>query len=829
MSRRAASRKTRALGLWDRWESLESRVVLSLTIQLDYSYDSAGFFTSHPQAKTILQEAAQYLGSTIHDHLQAITSPPSSNDSWTASPFDPSNINSRLNFSNLTVPADTIIVYAGGSALGSNTLGEGGPGSYAYRGSASWGTLISTRGVAAAAATPRRAQAPWGGSVSFNTATNFSYTDINSAPGNSGPDFLSTAIHELGHVLGMVPGGNDYGYRSLPANTFNGPHAVAAYGGPVPLDSAGVHWADGTTFHGLHASLDPILPPAGQRAIFSGLDWAGLADVGWHDESVSFVTQPPSSFTVGTAFSVSIAAKYPDGTTDTTFNGPITLSIGSGPSGAGLGGLLTATAVNGVATFTNITYTGNVNGTYAIHAAPADPLYGAGDSTTSQVLTNVQATRLSVTSQTPSSVAAGSTFSFTVAAVDASGNVSTSYNSPITVTVLSNPGGASLSGPLTVTPSNGFAVFSGLSLDKIGSGYRLLVTAPGVSSVITSSIQVTQAVATISVQTYGASQIYGQPVAFGTIFSGITGLPSPTGNVQFFVDGVQLGGLISINNGVAYSPATSSLHVGTHYINVDYFGDANFGTSFSTAAVQTITPAILTVTADSQTKAYGAANPPLTATYSGFVNGDTSAVVIVAPGLSTVSSPTAPPGTYAIIPFGGSAQDYTFQYVAGTITVQYPTPVTITNVAIRTVKTGRRTTTTVIVVSLSEALDQGTAQIAANYQLVTWGRDRTFGTADDVFTNVRSASYNAVNRTVTLVPRTALRTNPPIRFRINGSGIADVFGQRVDGNHDGVPGGFGLAQLSRNQVQLFTIAKPLAIDAALASAGGVITPKKRAK
>ena len=36
----------------------------------------------------------------------------------------------------------------------------------------------------------------------------------------------------------------------------------------------------------------------------------------------------------------------------------------------------------------------------------------------------------------------------------------------------------------------------------------------------------------------------------------------------------------------------------------------------------TVTPVALTITASNQTKAYGAALPTLTATYSGFVNGD---------------------------------------------------------------------------------------------------------------------------------------------------------------------------------------------------------------
>ena len=45
----------------------------------------------------------------------------------------------------------------------------------------------------------------------------------------------------------------------------------------------------------------------------------------------------------------------------------------------------------------------------------------------------------------------------------------------------------------------------------------------------------------------------------------------------------------------------------------------------------TVTPVALTITADNQTKVYGAALPTLTASYSGFVNGDTSASLTSSP------------------------------------------------------------------------------------------------------------------------------------------------------------------------------------------------------
>ena len=56
------------------------------------------------------------------------------------------------------------------------------------------------------------------------------------------------------------------------------------------------------------------------------------------------------------------------------------------------------------------------------------------------------------------------------------------------------------------------------------------------------------------------------------------------------------------------------------------------------AGTLTVTPAALTITANNQTKVYGAALPTLTASYSGFVNGDTSASLTTQPTLTTTAT-----------------------------------------------------------------------------------------------------------------------------------------------------------------------------------------------
>src|SRR5947207_14258780 len=62
----------------------------------------------------------------------------------------------------------------------------------------------------------------------------------------------------------------------------------------------------------------------------------------------------------------------------------------------------------------------------------------------------------------------------------------------------------------------------------------------------------------------------------------------------------------------------------------------------------TVTKAPLTVTSDNKNKVYGASNPSLTATISGFVNSDTVAVVSGAPTLSTTASTSSGVGGYPI-------------------------------------------------------------------------------------------------------------------------------------------------------------------------------------
>jgi hypothetical protein len=87
----------------------------------------------------------------------------------------------------------------------------------------------------------------------------------------------------------------------------------------------------------------------------------------------------------------------------------------------------------------------------------------------------------------------------------------------------------------------------------------------------------------------------------------------------------------------------------------------------------------LTVTADNQTKVYGTANPPLTASITGLVGGDSLAQAVNgAPSLSTAAVTKSNVGDYAIVAgLGTLASDlnYGFQFVNGTLHID---PATLT-------------------------------------------------------------------------------------------------------------------------------------------------------
>src|SRR5439155_55912 len=81
------------------------------------------------------------------------------------------------------------------------------------------------------------------------------------------------------------------------------------------------------------------------------------------------------------------------------------------------------------------------------------------------------------------------------------------------------------------------------------------------------------------------------------------------------------------------------------------------------------TAATLTIRANNETRAYGAANPALTVSYSGFVNGDTVASLAIPPSVTTTATTASGVGTYPITASGAVSTNYAIGYANGTLTV----------------------------------------------------------------------------------------------------------------------------------------------------------------
>jgi subtilase family serine protease len=223
---------------------------------------------------------------------------------------------------------------------------------------------------------------------------------------------------------------------------------------------------------------------------------------------------------------------------------------------------------------------------------------------------------------------------------------------------------ASLSGTLTLTTTATLLSPSG----------TYPITAAGLTSTnytihyVDGTLTVVSGTAnSITLTSSGSPSGYGQSITFTAAVTA-NGQPVPGVGVTFSEGSTTLGlGTTDAAGRATYT--TSALGAGTHTLTATWSGSGSSGN-----VTQTVTPAALTITADNQTQVYGSADPVLTASYSGFVAGDTSAVVS---GLllSTPATPSSGVGSYPITASGASAANYTISYGSGTLTV---TPATLT-------------------------------------------------------------------------------------------------------------------------------------------------------
>ena len=144
------------------------------------------------------------------------------------------------------------------------------------------------------------------------------------------------------------------------------------------------------------------------------------------------------------------------------------------------------------------------------------------------------------------------------------------------------------------------------------------------------------------------------------------GQPDPafTASYSGFVNGESAGVL---GGALTFSRAPGQT-VGTYAITPSGLTSTNYAITFANGTL-TVEPAALTITANNQSKVYGAAVPGLTVSYSGFVNGDGAGSLTTAPTVTTSGTASSAAGSYAITAGGAVDANYTISYVGGTLTV----------------------------------------------------------------------------------------------------------------------------------------------------------------
>ncbi len=213
----------------------------------------------------------------------------------------------------------------------------------------------------------------------------------------------------------------------------------------------------------------------------------GTIAVGSGVASQLVLQQSPTSGTAGQALTPSITVAVEDavGNVLTSDSSTVTVSIANGPGGFDAGSTISVTAVNGIATFSNLVL--DTAGSYTLSLSDGT-LTGA--TTGAITIVPASATQL-VLQQSPTSGTAGQALSpsLTVAVEDSFGNVVTGDTSTMTVTVATGPAGFAAGSTTSVAAVGGVATFSKLVLDTVGS-YTLSVSDGGLTGATTGSITI---------------------------------------------------------------------------------------------------------------------------------------------------------------------------------------------------------------------------------------------------------------------------------------------------------------------------------------------------
>jgi len=506
--------------------------------------------------------------------------------------------------------------------------------------------------------------------------------------------------------------------------------ASAAYGTPGGTAIAG--GGSGTGAYSYSAagstacSVDPV---SGVITVTSGTGTCSITAMRAGD--TTYLVSAPSAAATVTILKGTQAALTVTGPASVTYG---TTGTATSSGGSGTGALtFSAGTSTGCAVAGTTVSVSNASGTCSLTATmAADNNYNAATSAAFPVTLN-KATQAALTVTGPASVTYGSTgtatatggsgsgaltFSAgastgcavvgtTVSVSNASGtcsltatmaadnnyNLATSAAFPVTLNKATQAA-LTVTGPASVTyGSTGTATSSG------GSGTGALTFSAGASTgcaVVGTTVSVSNASGTCSLtatmaadNNYNAATSAVFPVTLNKATQAALTVTGPT-SVTYGSTGTATSsggsgtGALTFSAGASSGCAVTGTTVsvsnasGTCSLTATMAADNNYKAATSTAFPVTLNKVALTGTADNKSKVYGAQLPAFTATYTGFVLGQTAAVL--SGTLSCTTTATAASSVsgspYPITCSGQSSPDYSIKYVAGSLSIT-PAPLTI--------------------------------------------------------------------------------------------------------------------------------------------------------
>jgi gliding motility-associated-like protein len=354
------------------------------------------------------------------------------------------------------------------------------------------------------------------------------------------------------------------------------------------------------------------------------------------DTEAEFTTQPA----VGTTATSSSAMNYY----------PITVSGGSSVD-------YTFTYVPGTLTMVTLAYL----------EAPVSTTYGAAPFYTFNTATN----GITYSSSNTGVATVTSTGQLTITGAGATTITFGTASGQLSKTLTVNPA------PLTITANNHFAI-QGQALPALTVSYSGFVNGDTPAEFTTQPTVGTTATSASAMNYYPITVSGGSSVDY--TFAYVPGIltmvteayleaPISTtyGAAPFYT-------FNTATNGITYSSSNTAAATVASTGQLTITGAGTTTITFGTASGQlsktlTVNPAPLTITANNQSKTAGTANPTLTVSYSGFVNGDTKGSLTTQPTVTTTATTSSPAGTYPITASGAADANYAISYVAGTLTV----------------------------------------------------------------------------------------------------------------------------------------------------------------